>query len=636
MLGRTLTMCLTIRGRLALLTGTAVMWMVAIATNNFFGAHTIDTASLAVSIVAGLIIILFAMATSRTIVATLASIGDAMRRLANDEYGVKIPGTSRQDEIGGMARAIKTYTSSGTQMAWVESAVDSITRNVMIVAPDCKIVYLNTSLRALLTASEADIRKELPQFDAAKLNGQSMFLFHKDHEREREAVANLTATSRTVIRVGGRDFEFVVTPMMSKETRVGFVVELSDISEQLAVQGEVAGIINAAMAGDFSRRINLQGKSGFMGELSEGINKLVDTMTVALGEVSGMMTAMARGDLSKRVAGAYQGELLNLKQDANATAEKLAEIVSRTVEGMAAIKASTGELASGAIDLSSRTEEQVASLEEISAAIRELTSTVNQNADHAQQASGLTMAARTAAEAGGSVSASAIAAMAEIEKSSQKISDIVGMIDAIAFQTNLLALNAAVEAARAGDAGRGFSVVAGEVRALAQRSSQASKEIKTLITNSDSQVKQGVELVNRAGAALGEIVVSVKRVSDIVAEIAAANKEQSGSVHEVQTAIGHIEQVTQQNAALVEETTATVGSVDNQVQAVTDVISFFADDVVQAAAPAKALYKKGKVAEVEFAAKRSAGGAATPRTPATRAGGRKAVANSQDMEWTEF
>ena len=155
------------------------------------------------------------------------------------------------------------------------------------------------------------------------------------------------------------------------------------------------------------------------------------------------------------------------------------------------------------------------------------------------------------------------------------ISDIVGMIDEIAFQTNLLALNAAVEAARAGEAGRGFAVVAGEVRALAQRSSQASKEIKTLIANSNTQVKHGVELVNKAGGALGEIVTSVKRVSDIVAEIAAANKEQSASVGEVQQAIGQIEQATQQNAALVEETTAALGSVDNQVGEVSDVISFF-------------------------------------------------------------
>ena len=233
---------------------------------------------------------------------------------------------------------------------------------------------------------------------------------------------------------------------------------------------------------------------------------------------------------------------------------------------MASIKASTAEIATGAADLSSRTEKQVASLEEIAASIRQLNSTVQQSAENAGQASQLAKAARTSAEGGGAVAGAAVKAMGEIEQSSQRISDIVGVIDEIAFQTNLLALNAAVEAARAGEAGRGFAVVAGEVRALAQRSSHASKEIKALITSSDSQVKQGVELVNKAGATLGEIVTSITRVSDIVAEIAAANKEQSESVGEVQEAIGHIEQATQQNAALVEETTAALGSTDNQLQ----------------------------------------------------------------------
>ncbi|MGH6887307.1 MAG: methyl-accepting chemotaxis protein, partial [Geminicoccales bacterium] len=183
--------------------------------------------------------------------------------------------------------------------------------------------------------------------------------------------------------------------------------------------------------------------------------------------------------------------------------------------------------------------------------------------------------ARQAAESGGEVASAAVAAMGEIESSSQRISDIVGMIDEIAFQTNLLALNAAVEAARAGEAGRGFAVVAGEVRALAQRSSQASKDIKTLIGNSNAQVKRGVELVNKAGSTLGGIVTSVNRVSDVVAEIAAVNKEQSAAVHEVQTAVDQIEQATQRNAALAEESAAALNLVNQHVQSVTDLMSRF-------------------------------------------------------------
>jgi len=395
-----------------------------------------------------------------------------------------------------------------------------------------------------------------------------------------------------------------------------------------AARAEVAQVVRAAAAGDLTKRIGAAGKTSFFRNLGEGMNGLLDAVSSAVGEVVDMMSSMANGDLSKRVVGNYAGDFLRLKDDANMTAAKLAQIVSQTVEGMGAIKVSTAEIATGATDLSSRTEEQVASLEEIAASIRQLNTTVQQSAENAGQASRLAITARTAAEAGGRVAGSAVSAMAEIEHSSHKIADIVGMIDEIAFQTNLLALNAAVEAARAGDAGRGFAVVAGEVRSLAQRSSQASKEIKTLITKSNGQVKQGVDLVNKAGATLGEIVTSVKQASDIVAEIAAANKEQSASVHELHEAIGQIEQATQQNAALVEESTAAVGSVDNQVQTVTEMIAFFKSDT---AAPANLPAKGAKVVQAKLVAKVAGTGGAV-----VKSSGMKAAATGTDDGWEEF
>ena len=631
-----LTKSLTVRGRLGLLAGVAVSAMAAVPATDYAVGGSLDVVSLAVSGAGALAVVLLARAAARAILPPLAGIKDAMTRLANDEYGVKIPATKQEDEIGAMARAIKTYTSSGTQMAWVESAVDSISRNVMIVAPDCKIVYLNKSLRALLKAVEADVRRERPQFDAGKLNGQSMFFFHDDPDHQRSLLESLAATSRTQVRAGGHDFEFVVTPMMSKQTRVGFVAELADITEQQAVQDEVTGIVDAAMAGDFTRRIGLGDKSGFMHSLSEGINKLADTMAVALDEVSAMMAGMAHGDLSKRIVGDYQGGLLRLKIDANTTADRLAQVVGQTVDGMSAIKSSTAELSSGSTDLSARTEEQVASLEQISASIRQLTAVVQQSSENAGQASQLAIAARTSAEAGGQVAGTAVAAMGEIELSARRISDIIGVIDEIAFQTNLLALNAAVEAARAGEAGRGFAVVAGEVRALAQRSSHASKEIKALIMDSNNQVKRGVELVNKAGGTLGEIVASVKRVSDIVAEIASANKEQASSVGEVQEAIAHIEQATQQNAALVEESTAALSSVDQQVQGVNDVIAFFKSDAVVAPKAANSR-SSAKLAPAKLAPAKLMPEVAKPTVgPTPSSGGKKRAATGTNDGWKEL
>jgi len=265
------------------------------------------------------------------------------------------------------------------------------------------------------------------------------------------------------------------------------------------------------------------------------------------------------------------------------------KVEAEIVEGVTSIKAATVQLTAGSQDLSARTEEQVASLEEMAASIRQLSVTVKQNADNAQQANQLALAARSAAEGGGEVATSAVSAMGEIEQSSQRIAEIIGVIDEIAFQTNLLALNAAVEAARAGDAGRGFAVVAAEVRSLAQRSSQASKEIKGLISTSNGHVKRGVELVSKAGGSLGEIVTSVKKVADIVSEIAAASQEQSAGVQEVDDSVTAMEGVTQKNAALVEESTASVNSVDRQMEQLSQAVRYLRTGGEDAKADARLL-----------------------------------------------
>jgi methyl-accepting chemotaxis protein len=245
------------------------------------------------------------------------------------------------------------------------------------------------------------------------------------------------------------------------------------------------------------------------------------------------------------------------------------------------------EISSATTDLSQRTEEQAASLEETSASMEEIAATVRKNAENAQQANASAAQTREVANRGGEVVAQAVNAMARIEESSRKISDIITVIDEIARQTNLLALNAAVEAARAGEAGRGFAVVASEVRSLAQRSSQAAKDIKDLITNSNAQVKDGVELVNRAGSALTEIVESIKQVAAIVSDIANASMEQSTGIEQVNKALNQMDEVTQQNSALVEENAATAKTLEHQAKAMDEQVSFFQieADVQRAVAP---------------------------------------------------
>jgi methyl-accepting chemotaxis protein len=265
-------------------------------------------------------------------------------------------------------------------------------------------------------------------------------------------------------------------------------------------------------------------------------------------------------------------DLRQSNEGLQAASGKLGAIVREASVGVEALKAATEQLTAGASDLSSRTDTQVSSLAEMAAAIRQLTVTVQSTADNAEHANKLAASAHDAASGGGEAAMAAVSAMRRIETSSEQIASIVGLIEEMAFQTNLLALNAAVEAARAGEAGRGFAVVAAEVRALAQRASAASKDIKSLIAESDKQVREGVQLVDKAGSTLGNIVAAVQSVTGIVSEIAKASREQSAGVQQVDESVTQMEAIAQKNAALVEETTATLTSIDRKVASLMAVV----------------------------------------------------------------
>jgi methyl-accepting chemotaxis protein len=351
--------------------------------------------------------------------------------------------------------------------------------------------------------------------------------------------------------------------------------EAEQRAREAAIVAEVAEVASAASQGDLERRIDLAGKDGFLLDLCQGVNNLVNLTGIALKDVAAVLAAVARGDLTQRITNQYGGLFGQLKGDVNQTADKLFEIVTNINSAAGQIGSAASEVAAGAQDLSERSEQQASALEETAASMEELAATVRQNAANAQQANQLAAGAREIAAGGGEVVNNAITAMGRIEQSSQKIEDIVGMIDEIAFQTNLLALNAAVEAARAGDAGKGFAVVAQEVRNLAQRSAQASKEIKTLIAESSTQVRGGAELVKGAGKTLEDILGSVKRVADIVAEIAAASSEQASGIDQVNSAVTQMDEMTQQNAALVEESAAAAHALEDQSRELNRLMGFF-------------------------------------------------------------
>ncbi|QDO95850.1 HAMP domain-containing protein [Ferrovibrio terrae] len=337
----------------------------------------------------------------------------------------------------------------------------------------------------------------------------------------------------------------------------------------------IGQVVAAAAEGDLSRRVELAGLSGVMQRVGQSVNDMIARTNAVTGQLAEVTGALSTGDLTREVSGEYQGVFGRLRDSANGMAERLRDFARRLAENAEAVKTASAEISTGSQDLASRTESQAASIEETAASMHEITTTVKHNADNAQAANQLAVAARDTAEKGGSVVSDAVAAVSRIEDSARKIADIVGLIDEIAFQTNLLALNASVEAARAGEAGKGFAVVAQEVRGLAQRSANASKDIKALIAESNVQVRTGAALVNQTGTSLTEIVTAIKKVSDIVAEIAAASREQATGLDQINTAVGSMDEMTQRNGALVEETSASAQALASQAAELATLVRFF-------------------------------------------------------------
>ena len=299
------------------------------------------------------------------------------------------------------------------------------------------------------------------------------------------------------------------------------------------------------------------------------------SITGPLDEATHHFRAIANGDLSRHIEVRSRDEMGQMLQDLRMMQSRLRDAMVSVRDGAQSISTATAQISAGNTDLSQRTEEQAASLEETASSMSELTSTVRQNADNARQASDLARVAVGVAHEGSEVVSKVVTTMGEINASSKQIADIIGVIEGIAFQTNILALNAAVEAARAGEQGRGFAVVAGEVRTLAQRSAAAAKEIKTLISESVNRVGNGTELVGRAGKTMTEINDAVRRVTDIMAEIAAASEEQSDGIEQVNKAVSQMDEVTQRNAALVEQAAAAAVSLEEQATRMSDVVAVF-------------------------------------------------------------
>jgi methyl-accepting chemotaxis protein len=391
------------------------------------------------------------------------------------------------------------------------------------------------------------------------------------------ALTSIVNEIHTIVEAAANQGDFSKRMDLSGKQGFGKVIgeslnQLSDTTD--TGLKDVTRVAKAFALGDFSQKITRECHGAF-GETKDGINALSDTTATSLKDIMRVANAMADGDLTQIITKRYPGAFGQTSDSINTTVNTLKRLVDEIKVATESISADARQIAEGNADLSHRTEDQAASLEKTAASMEELSATVKQNADNANQANQLATAASGVALKGGNAVSEVVATMSDINNSANKIEDIISVIDSIAFQTNILALNAAVEAARAGEQGRGFAVVAGEVRNLAQRSASAAKEIKELISDSVSKTAEGTKQVENAGKTMQDIVSSVQRVTDIMGEITAASQEQSIGIAQVNEAIIKMDDVTQQNTALVEEAAAAAESLMEQADELMKAVSVF-------------------------------------------------------------
>ncbi len=522
--------------------------------------------------IAALLAAFIAFMVIRAITRPLAATIGYFDQISQGNYNNRIE-VKNEDEIG---KVLEALTAMQTRMGFevndakrradeslrITNALNNASTGVMIADNDLNIIYLNKSVQDMLKNAETDIRKDLPNFSADTLLGTNIDGFHKKPEHQRQLLKTFTATYRATIKIGGRTFRLSANPVFNAGgQRLGASVEWIDATEEVKIEDEVKTIVQAAVAGDLSQRIAMEGKDGFMKVLGEGINNLTGVAEDVISEAVKVIESVSQGDLTHTIEREYEGMFKRLKEATNGTVQKLSETISDVRVAADSLSGAAEEISATAQSLSQGASEQAASVEETSASIEQMSASVSQNAENAKVTDGMaSKAAKEATEGGGAVK-STVTAMKQIAAK-------IGIIDDIAYQTNLLALNAAIEAARAGEHGKGFAVVAAEVRKLAERSQVAAQEISEVAGSS-------VELAERAGKLLDEMVPSINKTSDLVQEITAASDEQSSGIGQINGAMTQLSQTTQQNASASEELAATSEEMSSQAEKLQQLMAFF-------------------------------------------------------------
>lgn len=529
-----------------------------------------------VGVVALLVGFSISILTGRSITRPLEALTSSIADLARGNAAVTVPETDRRDEIGDMARSMGVIRETGAKALRAQRTLENTDSCLMMIDDAGRVAHVNPAFCALAERVRDSVGPELAGFAAQRFNGQAFDAFHNEPALTCENVARLDAPEEMLVAAGGHTFSLKLNPIFDEQgASIGTVISWRDRTLQIRLEAEVEALIDAATAGNLEGRLATDRVDGFMLTLCQGMNRLMDTAEGGVKAAHGVMSALASGDLTCAMTGTYGGIFEELQDSSNRMRAELASIATNIIGASGALSSAAQEIGSGTSDLTARTQAQSASVDETSTAMADVTAMVRRNTDSAMEANRIAANTCTAADSGYQVVGQAVEAMERIQAAAAKVTDIVSMIDEIAFQTNLLALNASVEAARAGEAGKGFAVVASEVRALAQRSAAASGEIKELIEGTVGEIDSGVSLVQQVGNGLEGIVNSVNSLAEVVSEITQASQEQSTRLAHVGKAVSEMGGMAEQNASLAEQTMAAVQSQGEQVIELDRLVRFF-------------------------------------------------------------